>query len=79
MEKIEGAQRNGELRDDVRPAHIMAAFLALCTHWFQARREWDEGDGEGANAGAADADTADADQAYIDDVIKIFFEGVKPR
>lgn len=69
LENIKGAQRSGELRDDVRPAHVMAAFLALCTHWFQAGREWAD----------RDAEVAEADQAYIDDVIKIFFEGLKPR
>ncbi|MDT8439047.1 MAG: TetR/AcrR family transcriptional regulator [Wenzhouxiangellaceae bacterium] len=66
-ERVRQAQAAGLIRDDVRPAHVVCTFIHACTHWFEARshhRHWpDVGD----------------DQAYLDDFLKIFLDGLRPR
>jgi len=66
-ERVRQAQAAGLIRDDVRPAHVVCTFIHACTHWFEARshhRHWpDVGD----------------DDAWLDDFLKIFLDGLAPQ
>lgn len=66
-EWIRQAQRRGLLRDDLNPTHVIAVFVMTCTQWFEAKshhRHW-PGMGE--------------DEAFLQDFLTIFTEGVAPR
>lgn len=66
-ERVRQAQAAGLIRTDVNPAHVVCTFIHACTHWFEARshhRHWPEvGD----------------DDAYLDDFLKIFLDGLMAR
>ena len=77
-EAIARAQERGEIREDVDPTHILVTMLGLCEHWFQTKdfrcachlgteRARESGD-----------DVAEDDDAYLDAILKIFLQGVRP-
>lgn len=71
--KIAEAQEGGFLRADLQPLHILISFLSLVEHWFLCK---DHIIGTHFPEKAAEGDTA-LDQAYLIDLAKIFFEGVR--
>lgn len=72
IERIKEGQELGFLRADLNPGFILFTFIGLCQHWFQDKRHLLETMG-------LSADSTGVDAAYLDDVTKIFFEGVLPR
>lgn len=71
IEAIRAAQEQGELRGDVHPFFMLVTFLGMAEQWFQAKEhhcQWCEDDSELRD-----------DDAYLDAMVKIFFEGVLPR
>ena len=70
--KIREGQENGFLRGDLNPGFILYTFLGICQHWFQDKSWMLEKIGLSAESDAVD-------QAYLEDAVKIFFEGVLPR
>lgn len=66
-ERIRQAQARGLLRADVNPAHVVTTFVNACTQWFEARAHHSQWPGVGN------------DEAYLDDFLKIFMEGLLPR
>jgi hypothetical protein len=64
-------QERGELRRDLQPRFMFAAFLSLLRHWFVARSDF-------ALVGQAE-DPADADRRYLECIIEIFSDGVLPH
>lgn len=66
-EWIRQAQRRGLLRDDVNATHIIALFVMTCTQWFAAKSHHCHWPGIGD------------DEAFLDDFLKLFLEGVTPR
>jgi TetR/AcrR family transcriptional regulator len=66
-ERIRQAQQHGLLREDVNPAHVVTMFVNACTQWFEARAHHSQWPGVGDDA------------EYLDDFLKIFFEGLTPR
>jgi TetR/AcrR family transcriptional regulator len=66
-ERIRQAQERGLLRPDVNPAHVVTMFVNACTQWFEARAHHSQWPGVGS------------DQEYLDDLLKIFMEGLLPR
>ncbi len=68
--RVRREQIAGRLRPDVEAKHLIASMISLCSHWFMARHH-----GFAALVG----DSEDADEQYLEDSIKIFLEGVKPR
>jgi len=72
VERLRKAQASGAFRQDVDAWHIMIAFFALPSYWFQARHAH-------GHADYADTDPAQADEKFLDDVMKILLEGVVPR
>ncbi|HEX2466358.1 MAG TPA: TetR family transcriptional regulator [Thermoanaerobaculia bacterium] len=72
VERLRKAQAQGVFRRDVDPWHIMFAFFAVSTYWFQARHA------HGHDV-YADRDAGAADEKFLDDMLKILLEGVTPR
>lgn len=72
VERLRKAQAQGAFRRDVDPWHIMFAFFALTTYWFQARHAH-------GHEEYADRDPGAADEKYLDDLAKILLEGVVAR
>lgn len=70
-QKIRQAQEAGELRDDVEPFYMLVSFLGLALHWHQAK--------EHHCCRMEEADELLDDEAYLDALLKIYFEGVLPR
>jgi TetR/AcrR family transcriptional regulator len=69
--RIREGQERGELRSDVHPFFMLVSFLGLCEHWFQSKEhhcQWCE---EGSDLRS--------DDAYLQAMLKIYFEGVLPR
>jgi TetR/AcrR family transcriptional regulator len=69
VERLRRAQAQGAFRRDVDPWHIMFAFFALSTYWFQARHAH-------GHETYADRDPSAADEKYLEDLVKILLEGV---
>ena len=72
IERIREAQASGELRSDVEPLSMIKAFLSMALHWFQSKTLLCQMMGP-------DADSEALEERYLDDVVKIFLEGVRPR
>ena len=72
LARIQEAQKSGRFRDDVKSSHIALAFLSVCVQWFQAP-------GASRRESYTDSDRKAADQEYLEDMLKILFEGVLPR
>jgi TetR/AcrR family transcriptional regulator len=72
VEKVREIQAAGQLRSDIDPRFIVFIFLGLCQHWFQGKDHFREKFG---TEGLSD----DLDEAYLSDMIEIFFKGILPR
>ncbi len=70
--RLAEGQAAGRLRRDVEPVMILAAFMGLVEHWFLHRE---------AIFCCMGLDPKDRklDEAYLQGILKIFFEGVEPR
>ncbi|QTF93943.1 TetR/AcrR family transcriptional regulator [Halomonas sp. BM-2019] len=66
-EWIRQTQLRGLLRDDLNPTHIIGVFVMSCTQWFEAKCHHQHWPGMGS------------DEAFLEDFLKIFMEGVTPR
>lgn len=69
VEKVREAQAAGQLRSDIDPRFIVFILLGLCQHWFQDKDHFRE------KFGTEDL-ADDLDEAYLNDMIKIFFDGI---
>ena len=72
IERIREGQERGMLRPDLNPGFILFTFIGLCQHWFQDKAHVLDSMG-------LSSDSEAIDEAYLEDVTKIFFEGVLPR
>lgn len=70
--RLAEGQAVGRLRKDVEPVMILAAFMGLVEHWFLHR------EAIFCCMGLDPKDPA-IDEAYLQGILKIFFEGVEPR
>ncbi len=68
---VRDLQQRGQLRGDLAPRFMFAAFLSLLRHWFVARRDFALVEGGES--------TAAADQRYLETIIAIFSDGVLAR
>lgn len=68
---LEG-QQQGHVRDDIDPRYMLIAFFCLVFHWFMGKHEYLKWVG-------IDPDSSAADDEYLENVLKIFFQGVLPR
>jgi len=72
IEKIRQGQARGELRADLNPGFILFTFIGIAQHWYQDKRLVLDHIG-------LSPDSEAVDEAYLDDAVRIFFEGVLPR
>ncbi len=72
IEKIRQSQERGDLRQDLNPGFILFTFIGIAQHWYQDKRWMLDKIGLSAKSDAVD-------EAYLEDAVKIFFEGVLPR
>ena len=72
IERIRESQAAGELRADLEPISIIKAFVAMTLHWFQTKTFL-------CQILGAEAADEQMDERYLDDILKIFFDGVRPR
>jgi TetR/AcrR family transcriptional regulator len=72
IEKIRQAQERGDLRSDLNPGFILFTFIGIAQHWYQDKQLMLDKIGLSADSDAID-------EAYLEDAVKIFFEGVLPR
>jgi TetR/AcrR family transcriptional regulator len=72
IEKIKQSQERGDLRGDLNPGFILFTFIGIAQHWYQDKRWMLDKIG-------LSADSEAIDEAYLEDAVKIFFEGVLPR
>lgn len=69
VEKIRAGQAAGNLRQDIDARFLLFTFLGLAQHWFQEKDHFIRDFGiEGL--------TDELDEAYLADMLKIFFKGV---
>jgi len=71
LERIREQQKRGRIRADIEPRHIVVLFVAMCTQWFMSRASW--------LTPLDDEQRRTEDQAYLDGLLTVFFEGVRPR
>ncbi|MEL6543667.1 MAG: TetR/AcrR family transcriptional regulator, partial [Myxococcota bacterium] len=67
--RIARGQEAGILRADIAPEHILSMFLTLVSRWFMFKPTvlvW---------ADRTEDDPAEADERYLHDLLKVFFEG----
>ena len=70
--RLAEGQAAGRLRRDVEPVMILAAFMGLVEHWFLHRHAV-------FCCMGLDPEDRSVDEAYLQSILKIFFEGVEPR
>ncbi|PID41723.1 MAG: hypothetical protein CR981_02975 [Proteobacteria bacterium] len=66
------AQRHGHIRQDIDPRFILFTFIGLCQHWFQDKEHFLRDFG-------SENLPEHLDEAYLETINKIFFEGILPR
>jgi hypothetical protein len=74
--RIRETQAAGGLRADVEPIFLLKGFLCLAQGWFQSRPMLCH---HLAHSGAGDIDLDQLDEAYLDQITRIYFEGALPR
>jgi TetR/AcrR family transcriptional regulator len=71
IKHVHDLQARGEIRADIEPRFLFAAFLSLLRHWFVARRDFRLVEGV--------VDDAVVDAKYLDAIVSVFLDGVMPR
>lgn len=72
LAQIRAGQKEGHLRADIDARFILFVFLGLAQHWIQDKEHFIHDFG-------TEGFTGDLDEAYLEDMLKIFMEGVLPR
>lgn len=72
VDKVRQAQERGELRADLNPCFILFTFIGIVHHWFQDKDHMLPPMG-------LSPDSSAVDDEYLENAVKIFFEGVLPR
>jgi len=75
IEKLKEGQSRGQIRSDIHPSHILFTFLALCEHWFLSK---DTHLSNPICRITADHHSENEDDAFLEDLMKIFFKGIMP-
>lgn len=70
--RLAESQAAGRLRKDIAPMMILASFMGLVEHWFLHRESL-------FCCMGLDPRDRTVDEAYLQSILKIFFEGVEPR
>ena len=75
--KIKETQARGLIREDISADSILISFLSLVENWFLGRRRFRHS--HFSNWVQEDKESPLFDEAYLNDMLRIFFEGVAPR
>jgi TetR/AcrR family transcriptional regulator len=71
VEKVHAAQDEGALRTDIDARFILFVFIGLCEHWFQKKDHF-------VSSFGLDGIAGNLEEAYLEAITKIFFEGILP-
>jgi TetR/AcrR family transcriptional regulator len=71
VEKVRAAQDEGALRTDIDARFILFVFIGLCEHWFHNKDHF-------VSSFSLDDISGNLDEAYLEAITKIFFEGILP-
>lgn len=77
VERIREAQEMGLLRDDISADNILIAFLSAIESWFLNRTRFVSVHFD--NLSLEECTSSNLDNAYLNDLISIFFEGLAPK
>jgi len=72
VQRIQKAQEEGLIRDDVHGFYILASMWTLIEHWFLARRDY-----LARYYTEIDLDRADAE--YLESIVNIMLDGIRPK
>ncbi|MFH1112834.1 MAG: TetR/AcrR family transcriptional regulator, partial [Pseudomonadota bacterium] len=72
LAKVLEGQQLGYVRKDMDPRYMLISFFCLVFHWFMAKHEYLKWVG-------ISQDTDELDEKYLENMLKIFFQGVLPR
>jgi len=75
--KIREAQAKGLIRNDLDADNIVIAFLSLVENWFLGARRWRRTHFK--HLSEDEVCGQELDNAYLADILEIFFEGIRPR
>ncbi|MDQ7784031.1 MAG: TetR/AcrR family transcriptional regulator [Desulfomonilaceae bacterium] len=70
--KLLEGQELGYLRNDIDTRYMLISFFCLVFHWFMSKHEYLKWVG-------IEPDSITADDEYLENMLKIFFQGVLPR
>ena len=70
IERVRAEQQAGRMRSDIEPAHVIAAMVSLCSHWFRARSEFET---------FYEGPIEDRDESYQRAIVEILATGVSPQ
>ena len=71
-ERVKLGQKAGYIRSDLRPENVVITLLALVENWFVSRHHYLQ-----AHYADETFDEKGPDECYLNDVVKIFLEGIK--
>ena len=69
---LQKAQKQGVFRNDVDPLFILMTFLGMAELWFEKKHQFLRSCTE------SQREDGDSDEAYLESMLKIFFDGVLP-
>lgn len=75
LTRIEQAQQAGEIRADLSARNILISFLALTENWHMAKAKFTKS----PLCSLLGHDSAASQKSYLNDLLKLFFEGLIPR
>lgn len=73
--RVREAQEIGEIRSDLSPDHVLISFLSMVENWFLGKHRWRRTHFQHLNPEEREA--ADLDEPYLEDVLKLFLDGVR--
>lgn len=76
-QRIREAQERGEIHPDLEPLAVIKSFLGMITHWFQSRGFMSD-DFLSRHFGR-EIEIGELDEKYLNDVLHIYLEGIRPR
>ena len=77
VKRIREAQDKGDIRSDIPADYIVISFLTMVEGWFLGKHRWPNSHFQ--ELSEVERNKALADEAYMEHMLTIFFDGVKPR
>ncbi|MDJ0840764.1 MAG: TetR/AcrR family transcriptional regulator [Acidobacteriota bacterium] len=77
IERIKESQAKGDIRADIPADYIVISFLTLVEGWFLGKHRWRRSHFK--DMAEEEREAALSDDSYLINMLKIFFDGVRPR